>query len=91
MELLIEQIEMHIEKHKQFNCKIDTGALIAKNYATSLLEAEKKFYESIYQKVKKDALNEINKDKTKCKCKGYGYCWAKDKDNNIVRPCKLNQ
>ena len=54
---------MHIEKHKQFNCKFDTGALIAKNYAKSLLNAEKQFYESIYQKDKKDALNEIKSDK----------------------------
>ena len=24
-----------------------------------------------------------------CKCAGGGYCYAKDKDNNIVRPCEL--
>ena len=91
LELFIEQIEMHIEKHKQFNCKFDTGAMIAKNYATSLLDAEKQFYESIYQKGKKDALNEINIDKPKCKCIGYGYCYAKDKNDNVVRPCILNE
>jgi hypothetical protein len=41
MMLLIDMLDQHISKHKDYANKFDTGAMVAKNFAMSLLEKEK--------------------------------------------------
>lgn len=41
MMLLIDMLDQHISKHKDYANKFDTGAMVAKNFAISLLEKEK--------------------------------------------------
>jgi hypothetical protein len=41
MMLLIDMLDQHISKHKDYANKFDTGAMVAKNFAMSLLDKEK--------------------------------------------------
>lgn len=38
---LIDMLDQHISKHKEYANKFDTGAMVAKNFAMSLLDKEK--------------------------------------------------
>ena len=40
MMLLIDMLDQHISKHKDYANKFDTGAMVAKNFAMSLLDKE---------------------------------------------------
>jgi hypothetical protein len=37
---LIDMLDQHISKHKDYANKFDTGAMVAKNFAISLLDKE---------------------------------------------------
>jgi hypothetical protein len=37
---MIDKLNLHIENHKRYTGRFDTGAMIARNYALSLLEEE---------------------------------------------------
>lgn len=41
MMILIDMLDLHIDKHRDKAGKFDVGAMIAKNYALALLEKEK--------------------------------------------------
>jgi hypothetical protein len=45
---LIDMLDMHISKHKQYANRFDTGAMVAKNYALGLLEKEQSQLEDAY-------------------------------------------
>jgi hypothetical protein len=45
---LIDMLDMHISKHKQYANRFDTGAMVAKNYALALLEKEQSQLEDAY-------------------------------------------
>jgi hypothetical protein len=48
MMLLIDMLDQHISKHKDYANKFDTGAMVAKNYAMSLLDKEKEQMEKTW-------------------------------------------
>ena len=41
MQQLIDMLDTHISKHKEHANKFDTGAMVAKNFATALLHKER--------------------------------------------------
>lgn len=45
---LIDMLDMHISKHKQYANRFDTGAMVAKNYALGLLLKEQSQLEDAY-------------------------------------------
>jgi hypothetical protein len=45
---LIDMLDMHISKHKQYANRFDTGAMVAKNYALGLLDKEQSQLEDAY-------------------------------------------
>ena len=48
MMLLIDMLDGHISKHKDHANKFDTGAMVAKNFAMSLLDKEKRNIEDAF-------------------------------------------
>jgi hypothetical protein len=48
MMLLIDMLDQHISKHKDYANKFDTGAMVAKNFAMSLLDKEKEQMEKTW-------------------------------------------
>lgn len=48
MNQLIEMLDAHISKHKDYANKFDTGAMVAKNFAMALLEKEKSQLEDAF-------------------------------------------
>ena len=45
---LIDMLDQHISKHKDYANKFDTGAMVAKNFAMSLLDKEKEQMEKTW-------------------------------------------
>lgn len=48
MNQLIEMLDVHISKHKDYANKFDTGAMVAKNFAIALLNKERKQLEDAF-------------------------------------------
>lgn len=48
MMLLIDMLDGHISKHKDYANKFDTGAMVAKNFALSLLDKEQRVIEDAF-------------------------------------------
>jgi len=48
MMILIDMLDQHINKHKDYANKFDTGAMVAKNFALALLEKEQRQLEDAW-------------------------------------------
>ena len=48
MQLLIDMLDEHISKHKDYANRFDTGAMVAKNFALSLLDKEQRIIEDAF-------------------------------------------
>lgn len=48
MQLLIDMLDEHISKHKDYANRFDTGAMVAKNFAMSLLDKEQRIIEDAF-------------------------------------------
>jgi len=48
MQQLIDMLDQHISKHKDYANKFDTGAMVARNFAMALLEKEENQMIDIY-------------------------------------------
>lgn len=48
MNQLIEMLDTHISKHKDYANRFDTGAMVAKNFAMALLEKEQSQLEDAF-------------------------------------------
>lgn len=48
MQLLIDMLDEHISKHKDYANRFDTGAMVAKNFAMGLLDKEQRIIEDAF-------------------------------------------